>query len=212
MKNSVFIKAVISVCLCVFAIGICYALVMTKDKGTWSDTFPKEMEALREQSRTLDVATGIQETIFEIPFADREQFEKAWVHILKVKSEGAPLILLNSPSKMIDSTMEAGVRIRYPVVGGASETPDGKKAIIGPPWNDDIKTESGVLPEYVVNQDGKWIACDIKKIEEKRGFLYRARIDIELVVDGKIVDLNRIPIPPDTPIIDKRFEEKKENK
>jgi hypothetical protein len=29
---------------------------------------------------------------------------------------------------------------------------------------------------------------------------------IELVVDGKIVDLNRIPLPADTPIIDERFE------
>jgi hypothetical protein len=28
---------------------------------------------------------------------------------------------------------------------------------------------------------------------------------IELVVDGKIVDLNRIPLPPDTPIVDERF-------
>jgi hypothetical protein len=28
---------------------------------------------------------------------------------------------------------------------------------------------------------------------------------IELVVDGEIVDLNRIPLPPDTPIIDERF-------
>ena len=33
----------------------------------------------------------------------------------------------------------------------------------------------------------------------------RARIDIELIVDGDIVDLNRIPLPTDTPIIDKRF-------
>jgi hypothetical protein len=31
---------------------------------------------------------------------------------------------------------------------------------------------------------------------------------IELVVDGEIVDLNRIPLPADTPIIDKRFEER----
>ncbi len=29
---------------------------------------------------------------------------------------------------------------------------------------------------------------------------------IELVVGGKIVDLNRIPLPADTPIIDERFE------
>jgi hypothetical protein len=34
---------------------------------------------------------------------------------------------------------------------------------------------------------------------------------IELIVDGKIVDLNRLPLPADTPIIDKRFvEERKE--
>ena len=38
----------------------------------------------------------------------------------------------------------------------------------------------------------------------------RARIDIELIVDGKIVDLNRIPLPIDTQIIDKRFQERKE--
>ncbi len=35
---------------------------------------------------------------------------------------------------------------------------------------------------------------------------YRTR-NIWLVVDGDIVDLNRIQLPPDTPIIDKRFEE-----
>jgi hypothetical protein len=32
---------------------------------------------------------------------------------------------------------------------------------------------------------------------------------IELIVDGDIVDLNRIPLPADTPIIDKRFEAEK---
>jgi hypothetical protein len=32
---------------------------------------------------------------------------------------------------------------------------------------------------------------------------------IRLVVDGEIVDLNRIPFPPDTPIIDERFEDEK---
>jgi len=32
---------------------------------------------------------------------------------------------------------------------------------------------------------------------------------IELVVDGEIVDLNRIELPADTPIVDERFKEKK---
>jgi hypothetical protein len=30
---------------------------------------------------------------------------------------------------------------------------------------------------------------------------------IELFVDGEVVDLNRIPLPPDTPIVDERFKE-----
>jgi hypothetical protein len=30
---------------------------------------------------------------------------------------------------------------------------------------------------------------------------------IELVVDGEVVDLNRIPLPADTPIIDERFKD-----
>jgi len=30
-------------------------------------------------------------------------------------------------------------------------------------------------------------------------------ISIELIVDGEIIDLNRIPLPADTPIIDERF-------
>ena len=33
---------------------------------------------------------------------------------------------------------------------------------------------------------------------------------IELVVDGDIVDLNRIPLPADCPIIDKRFQDAKD--
>jgi hypothetical protein len=32
-------------------------------------------------------------------------------------------------------------------------------------------------------------------------------IYVELIIDGEIVDLNRIQLPPDTPIIDDRFKE-----
>ena len=34
-------------------------------------------------------------------------------------------------------------------------------------------------------------------------------IYIELIVDSEIVDLNRIRLPPDTPIIDERFKDGK---
>ena len=38
---------------------------------------------------------------------------------------------------------------------------------------------------------------------------WRTSVYIELIVDGKIVDLNRIPLPRDTPIIDERFKKPK---
>ena len=115
--------------------------------GTWSDQWPKELEPLRKQSRTLQ--GGLADVKFhEIPFEKREVFEAAWPHLLKVKRKGEPITLLRSPHKFLGS-VDAGVRI----------------------WD----------PAY--KDRGIW-----------------------LVVDGKIVNLNRIPFPPDTPIIDKRFE------
>jgi hypothetical protein len=42
----------------------------------------------------------------------------------------------------------------------------------------------------------------VRKIGEQWA---RARVDIHLVVDGEVIDLNRIPLPADTPIIDKRW-------
>jgi hypothetical protein len=201
-------------CVALLVAGWCLALVGISDEGHWPETWPKELDSLRKQARTLGIATGIQETVYEIPFTDAEQFEAAWPHILAVKSEGAPLILVRSPSRILGTlgeSMDAGVRIHCPSMGGVSGTPDGKQLKVGPPWPDDIKSESGVLPEYVVNKDGKWVGGDkevlLQRIKdgERVGFLYRARIDIELVVDGQIVDLNWIPLPADTPIVDKRF-------
>jgi len=37
-----------------------------------------------------------------------------------------------------------------------------------------------------------------------RGFIYRARVDLTLVVDGQVIDLNRIRLPADTLVIDRR--------
>ena len=49
--------------------------------------------------------------MFDISFSDREQFEKAWPVILKLKSKGAPLILEKAPSyyNVSGSKMGAGV-------------------------------------------------------------------------------------------------------
>ncbi|HVX13880.1 MAG TPA: hypothetical protein VHC22_22040 [Pirellulales bacterium] len=41
---------------------------------------------------------------------------------------------------------------------------------------------------------------------KEAGGNWRHTTYIELIVDGEIVDLNRIRLPPDTPIVDKRFQ------
>lgn len=61
-----------------------------------------------------------------------------------------------------------------------------------PPSAQDDKTAERGTPTTGGNGEGG-----------SRGMAY----SIELVVDGKIVDLNRIPLPADTPIVNKRFSE-----
>ena len=199
----------------IFGVNSAYALYQVTNEGEWPKNWPKELEPLRNQSRTL---THNQLNIHEIPFTSRGEFESAWPHILRVKSKKAPLVLLSSPDDRLGH-MKAGVRILSPRTGafvnpkGTHTTPGAESALpggeflrIGPPWPDHIKSESGALPEYVVNKNGKWVTYSEKEGEEY--FVGRARIDIELVVDGHIVDLNRIPLPTDTPIIDKRFKDR----
>ena len=121
----------------------CFAMYSVADRGLWPDSWPKPLDPLRPQARTLDHGDF---TVYEIPFTTRAEFESAWPHILTVASEHAPLVLLSSPDKSLGDSIAAGVRI-----------------------------------------------------------FRRARIEIEVIVDGDIVDLNRIPLPADTPAIDKRF-------
>jgi hypothetical protein len=87
-------------------------------------------------------------------------------------------------------------------------TSDGKTLKPLPPWPESVKLPNGQLPEYVVLFDDKttWVPADAN--HTLKGFEFRARIECELVVDGKIIDLNRIRLPANTPIVDKRkFEE-----
>ncbi len=134
-----------------------YALYSIADTGVWPKSWPKEMEPLRKQSRTIS-GPMFGPTVYEIPFTNQKEFESAWPHILKLKSKGASVILLRGPNTRHKlwprGPVKAGVRIL---------TPSGPNS-----------------PDWTVT-------------------------DIELVVDGEIVDLNRIRLPADTPIIDKRF-------
>jgi len=186
------------------------------EKGLWPDSWPKQLDRLRAQARTLEHG---QHTVYEIPFANRAEFESAWPHLLAVASKHAPLVLLSSPDKWLGHSIAAGVRIRCPPTGqlihfrgmiyppGAEAAiPDGKFLKVGPPWPDDIKSPSGALPEYVIIDNGKWRAFERKDFGGPNArTILRSRIEIALIVDGNIVDLNRIPLPADAPIIDKRF-------
>ena len=169
MKRTTAFLAAIAFCAVGSAV---YAAYSVADKGTWPESWPKELEPLRKQSRTLVGPTFLQQH-YQIPFTKREEFEAAWPHILKVKSEGAPVFLVRGPHKPMGKLINAGVIIHCP-----------------PP-----QTGDRVMPEAPLPGDpkdrGRWIYTNF----------------IELVVDADIVDLNRIPLPADTPIIDKRFED-----
>ena len=201
MKRSSLVAAAAGlVCL---ASGLCFALVMTDDKGTWPASWPKELEALRARAKTVCVAHGIQENVYEIPFADRSEFEQAWPLLLKLKSKGAPIILERSPSTyaVSGSTMTTGVRILWPS-GGTTGRPGGAQLEAAAPWPAYLTSSTGDLPEYVTVENDKWVPATA---DERKWFLHRARVDIVLVTDGRVIDLNRIELPAGTPFIDHRF-------
>ena len=154
-KTTTILAAIVCCAVCSYT----FAEFVIWDKGMWPESWPKELEPLRKQSRTLDgPVPGLLH--YQIPFTKREEFESAWPHLLKVKSKGAPIILMRSPYTRLGS-IDAGVFIHIPLAGTVD------------PAN-----------------------------------LERCTY-IELIVDGKIVDLNRIPLPADTPIIDERFKVEK---
>jgi hypothetical protein len=146
-----------------------YAVV---DKGIWPDSWPKELEPLRAQARTLE-GPMTAHRMYQIPFTSREQFEAAWPHLLKVKTPAAPVILLRSPYTF-PSNIKAGVIVHCPPI----ETD--KKANPGAP----------VPGPRDVRSTWLWTTY------------------IELIVDGDVVDLNRIPLPEGAPIVDERFKER----
>ena len=176
-----------------------YALVSVDSKGRWPSTWPKELEPFRAHSTTIGVANGTQETIYEISFQTREEFEKAWPFILTLKSKGAPIVFESSPAKLVNLETFSGVRIFCPSESRSSFA-DGANLKAGAPWPDSAKTASGGLPEYVVEKNGTWVPY-----AGPGGWpQWRARVEIALVMDGKIVSTNHLQIPAGTPIVDKR--------
>ena len=79
------------------ASSLCFGTVITHTQGKWPDSWPKELEPFRKQAKTIEIAAGNQENVYEIHFENREEFEKLWPTILKLKDKKAPLRLRTSP-------------------------------------------------------------------------------------------------------------------
>jgi hypothetical protein len=170
MKRAAAFLAAIAVCAACSAV---YAIYGISNEGTWPKSWPKELEPLRRQARTLEGPEPAN-LHYEIPFTNREEFESAWPHLLKVKSKGAPIILVRAPETDFMEIKPAGVLIHSPPLG----------------QKDNPATPEVPIPAQD-NPRATWTYTTF----------------IELVVDGNIVDLNRIPLPADTPIIDERFKD-----
>jgi hypothetical protein len=198
MKQRAKLLAFMTAAGMVCAVG--FALVSVEGRGTWPRSWPKELDSLRDRARTVGVANGIQETVYEIPFDNREEFERAWPCFVALKSKGAPIILEGSPSTYHGRALASGVRVLWPA-GGAVGLPDGTRLPTEAPWPDSARLDSGELPEYVIRKGGALVPYTG---QEHLGFRFRARVDIVLITDGVIVNTNNIEIPTQTPIIDKR--------
>jgi hypothetical protein len=163
-------RTAVLIAIGLWAAGRAYGDWSVSDTGAWPETWPKELEPLRKQAGTIQ-GSLLDLVIHRIPFAKQEEFEAAWPHLLKIKTKGAPVVLVRSQhTHWHFGKTPAGVLIHCP--------PGGREP------------EAGAGPTKATNLTERWINTTW----------------IELVVDGQVVDLNRIELPPDTRIVDQRFE------
>jgi len=221
MKRTTAFVAAIVFC----TVGSVYAFWSGGPGGTWPKSWPKELEPLRKQASTCVGGIALH-TRYEIPFTNRKEFESAWPHILKVKSKGAPITLLRGSHGIIGAPKTAGVCIQFlgtspdetgalPVTTrtAATELPS-VSGSAGPTRaaTNEKPTPSPERRDNTPALTGRSVpvpppaAATLSKTDSA-GRLPGTPIEIWLVVDGDIVDLNRIPLPPDTPITDRRFED-----
>jgi hypothetical protein len=185
------------------------ALAMISERGEWPADWPEALEPYRSKAATIGVATGTQEDIYEIGFETRDEFEPIWHILCGLKSRNGTVTLFSPSSSdartvFVRTGKTAVVRIRSHTRGGAASKPGGPKLTPCPPWPDSAYLPDGTLPEYVtISEDGQtWVP--VNSPNASKGFHHRARVDLELIVDGQIIDLNRLRLPADTRIIDKR--------
>src|SRR6185295_18822752 len=93
MKRTIAVLAAMTLGVMLSAVHADYSV---SDRGEWPDTWPKELEPLRKHAQTYEGPLVLYRH-YLIPFTKREEFEAAWPHLLKVKTKGAPIILVRGP-------------------------------------------------------------------------------------------------------------------
>jgi hypothetical protein len=179
--------------LVVFLISVCacQALLMVQERGDWPTSWPKELEPYRQAART---ESGLGQVAYQLFVSDRREFEHLWPTVLKVREPNGSLRLRSGDVPC--------VRILAPAPPSEGRF-RGKTAHIGPPWPDSARNPDGSLPELLSWSFEKetWIPASV---DGSTVLSHRAVIGIELIVDGMVIDLNRIRLPADTRIIDDR--------
>jgi len=203
-----------------FVTATASGLMLKKNRGDWPTTWPKELEPLRDTATTYQMMTGTHEDMHVITFKDRSTFEQAWPAILKVRSPHSPLTLhrTKSDSKSNTKNTTPKVRILTPSRGYSklsklvkpSLTNVGSGTITQRDMMLALMGLNRSLPEYVTatrTDDGEMQVQAVSRDARPSGFKFRARVDIHLVVDGKVIDLNRIRLPKNVTVIDRRFDD-----
>ena len=171
------------------------ALVSYSPVKTWPKSWPPEFNGYLDRALHISPMTGgPAEEFYDIHFNDYRQFESLWPAVLKVKTDGAPLTL--KTFKPIEGS---------PLVSDFYTKP--YLRILVPPSNPARKIEVVRLPsgepvEYLQLDTDGW--RPLGSGPRETGYAARARTEIVLYVDGSVIDLNRIPLPRNTPIVDER--------
>ena len=168
MKRPIRLAAFLALAVICSMVWAEYGVV---DRGTWPKDWPAELEGLRKQARTL-VGPKAELRHYAIRFDNREEFEAAWPHLLKVRSKGALVVLVRGENFFLGQGARAGVVVYCPPAG---------------------QLDAGAPPAPI---DG----AEDPKTRSMNA--YR----IELLVDGEVVDLNRIQLPDG--VVDERFKER----
>jgi hypothetical protein len=139
-----------------------YAIYSVSDTGDWPKSWPKELEPLRKQARTL-VGPEVENRHYGIRFTKREEFESAWPQLLKVRNKSAPIFLQRGSNFYLGDKVEAGVVVHTPPA-----VPPGKPALAeGPIESENPRTRWMYTTYLEVVPDGKII--DWSRIQVPKG-------------------------------------------